>query len=69
MRTLFACAFLRSPTALHLVVVTLRCEHSCPYCQVHVWRTGEGHIWDARERNVEIVVRPRNAALTERAGV
>jgi His-Xaa-Ser system radical SAM maturase HxsB len=27
-------AFLRQPTALHLFVVTLRCEHSCPYCQV-----------------------------------
>jgi His-Xaa-Ser system radical SAM maturase HxsB len=27
-------AFLRAPTALHLFVVTLRCEHSCPYCQV-----------------------------------
>ena len=27
-------AFLRTPTALHLFVVTLRCEHSCPYCQV-----------------------------------
>jgi His-Xaa-Ser system protein HxsD len=22
-------------TALHLFVVTLRCEHSCPYCQCH----------------------------------
>src|SRR5215467_5688583 len=27
-------AFLRQPTTLHLFVVTLRCEHSCPYCQV-----------------------------------
>lgn len=27
-------SFLRSPTALHIFVVTLRCEHSCPYCQV-----------------------------------
>lgn len=27
-------AFLRAPTALHMFVVTLRCEHSCPYCQV-----------------------------------
>lgn len=27
-------AFLRQPTGLHLFVVTLRCEHSCPYCQV-----------------------------------
>jgi len=27
-------AFLQGPTPLHLFVVTLRCEHSCPYCQV-----------------------------------
>ena len=27
-------AFLRQLTPLHLFVVTLRCEHSCPYCQV-----------------------------------
>ena len=27
-------AFLKEPTALHIFVVTLRCEHSCPYCQV-----------------------------------
>ena len=27
-------AFLRQPTGLHIFVVTLRCEHSCPYCQV-----------------------------------
>ena len=27
-------AFLQEPTPLHLFVVTLRCEHSCPYCQV-----------------------------------
>src|SRR5262249_37211869 len=27
-------AFLRHMTPLHLFVVTLRCEHSCPYCQV-----------------------------------
>jgi His-Xaa-Ser system radical SAM maturase HxsB len=27
-------AFLRAPTQLHILVVTLRCEHSCPYCQV-----------------------------------
>lgn len=27
-------AFLRGPTPLHIFVVTLRCEHSCPYCQV-----------------------------------
>jgi len=27
-------AFLRELTPLHIFVVTLRCEHSCPYCQV-----------------------------------
>jgi uncharacterized protein len=27
-------SFLRHPTSLHIFVVTLRCEHSCPYCQV-----------------------------------
>src|SRR5450432_4080061 len=26
--------FLRQATPLHIFVVTLRCEHSCPYCQV-----------------------------------
>ncbi len=27
-------AFLQEITPLHIFVVTLRCEHSCPYCQV-----------------------------------
>src|ERR1700709_2765867 len=27
-------SFLRQVTPLHIIVVTLRCEHSCPYCQV-----------------------------------
>jgi len=27
-------SFLRGFTGLHIFVVTLRCEHSCPYCQV-----------------------------------
>lgn len=27
-------SFLREMTPLHIFVVTLRCEHSCPYCQV-----------------------------------
>ncbi len=27
-------AFLRQPSQLHIFVVSLRCEHSCPYCQV-----------------------------------
>lgn len=27
-------SFLRAATPLHIFVVTLRCEHTCPYCQV-----------------------------------
>lgn len=27
-------SYLRAMTPLHIFVVTLRCEHSCPYCQV-----------------------------------
>ena len=27
-------SFLQQATPLHIFVVTLRCEHSCPYCQV-----------------------------------
>lgn len=27
-------SFLQQVTPLHILVVTLRCEHSCPYCQV-----------------------------------
>src|SRR6202023_2808809 len=27
-------SFLQHVTPLHIFVVTLRCEHSCPYCQV-----------------------------------
>ena len=27
-------SFLQTPSQLHILVVTLRCEHSCPYCQV-----------------------------------
>jgi His-Xaa-Ser system radical SAM maturase HxsB len=27
-------SFLQAPSQLHILVATLRCEHSCPYCQV-----------------------------------
>ena len=35
-------SFLRAATPLHLFVVTLRCEHSCPYCQVS--RRSQDHV-------------------------
>ena len=41
-------AFLREPTPLHLFVVTLRCEHSCPYCQVSR-RSADRKLYDMDE--------------------
>jgi His-Xaa-Ser system radical SAM maturase HxsB len=35
-------SFLQEATALHILVVTLRCEHSCPYCQVSRQSTDAG---------------------------
>ena len=41
-------AFLREPTPLHIFVVTLRCEHSCPYCQVSR-RSADKALYDMSE--------------------
>jgi uncharacterized protein len=41
--------FLRHPTSLHIFVVTLRCEHSCPYCQVSR-RSADRSRFDMTER-------------------
>lgn len=41
-------SFLENYTSLHLFVVTLRCEHSCPYCQVS--RQSSNHdLYDMNE--------------------
>src|SRR5271163_1160700 len=53
-------AFLRAPTALHLFVVTLRCEHSCPYCQVSR-RSVDRERFDMSE---EIALRAVDVALS-----
>jgi uncharacterized protein len=45
-------AFLREPTALHLFVVTLRCEHSCPYCQVSR-QSADRSLFDMTEDTAE----------------
>jgi His-Xaa-Ser system radical SAM maturase HxsB len=39
-----------TPTALHILVVTLRCEHSCPYCQVSR-RSTEAGTFDMTEEH------------------
>jgi hypothetical protein len=43
-------AFLRQMTPLHLFVVTLRCEHSCPYCQVSRQSTDRSRYDMSEER-------------------
>ncbi len=52
-------SFLSSATALHIMVVTLRCEHSCPYCQVSR-RSADASAFDMSEafamRAVEIAL-------------
>ena len=53
-------AFLREATALHLFVVTLRCEHSCPYCQVSR-RSGDRGRYDMSE---ETAMRALRVALS-----
>lgn len=45
-------SFLRDPSPLHLFVVTLRCEHSCPYCQVSRQSTDKSRF-DMSEETAE----------------
>ena len=45
-------AFLREPSTLHAFVVTLRCEHSCPYCQVSRQSTDKSRF-DMGEQTAE----------------
>lgn len=45
-------AFLRQPTVLHIFVVTLRCEHSCPYCQVSR-QSADRSAFDMTEKTAE----------------
>ena len=49
-------AFLREPSALHIFVVTLRCEHSCPYCQVSRQSTDRSRF-DMSEETAERALR------------
>jgi His-Xaa-Ser system radical SAM maturase HxsB len=49
-------AFLRQPTPLHIFVVTLRCEHSCPYCQVSRQST-DRERFDMSEETAERALR------------
>lgn len=48
--------FLRKGTALHIFVVTLRCEHSCPYCQVSR-QSADKSRYDMSEETAERALR------------
>lgn len=53
-------AFLRNPTQLHIFVVTLRCEHSCPYCQVSRQSTDKSRFdmsQETAERALQIALK------------
>lgn len=53
-------SFLEDATALHLFVVTLRCEHSCPYCQVSRRSADRGRF----DMSEEIALRAVDVALS-----
>src|SRR6266567_8319878 len=53
-------AFLQEPTPLHLFVVTLRCEHSCPYCQVSRRSVDRGRF----DMSAETAMRALDVALS-----
>jgi uncharacterized protein len=53
-------AFLQQPTPLHLFVVTLRCEHSCPYCQVSRRSVDRGRF----DMSTETAMRAIDVALS-----
>lgn len=53
-------------TALHIFVVTLRCEHSCPYCQVSRANNDRGEFdmsLDTAMKSLDLVFRSPSPAL------
>lgn len=53
-------------TSLHLFVVTLRCEHSCPYCQVSRQNQGQTEFdmsWETAERSLSLVFRSPSPSI------
>ena len=48
-------AYLRNFTNLHMVVVTLRCNHRCNYCHASS-EAAEKHSWDMSQETAKMVV-------------
>ncbi len=44
-------SILKGGPALHIFVVTLRCDHSCPYCQVSRQNVGSASIYDMSQQD------------------
>jgi uncharacterized protein len=57
-------SFLRQVTPLHIFVVTLRCEHSCPYCQVSRQSTDRSRF----DMSEETAMRALDIAFSSPAG-
>jgi uncharacterized protein len=57
-------SFLRQITPLHIFVVTLRCEHSCPYCQVSRQSTDRSRF----DMSEETAMRALDVAFSTPAG-
>lgn len=59
-------SFLRYVTPLHLFVVSLRCEHSCPYCQVSRQSTDKSRFdmsEDIAQRSLAIALQSPNSGI------
>ena len=52
-------------TALHIMVVSLRCEHSCPYCQVsgRAKIVGLRHDRRTADKALELIFRSPSPAI------
>ena len=59
-------SFLEGFTSLHMFVVTLRCDHSCPYCQVsrvNEDRTRFDMSIETADRSIELMFQSPSSAL------
>jgi len=59
--------FIEGFTKLHIVVVTLRCDHSCHYCQVSR-QTSDKHAYDMKpevaEKSIELIMQSPSPHIT-----
>jgi His-Xaa-Ser system radical SAM maturase HxsB len=59
--------FIEGSTKLHILVVTLRCDHSCPYCQVSRQTTDKSSYdmsFDTAEKSIGLMMNSPSPHLT-----